>query len=325
MQLDDGSRAWEARSDLLASGRLDAHFVAERESDEVVRLRFGDGTAGRRPTAGSQPDAYVRVGSGPEGNVGAAVLTRLLGTPGGPPPGGVVAVTNPLAAIGGQRPEPIEAVQQLAPHAFRTQLRAVTPADHADVAGSHPGVQRAVARRRWAGSWHAQEVTLDLVAARAGDASVPAEVAALLDVRRLAGVDVELAPPLDVALEIVLGVCVAAGHARSDVARQVGRELSAATLPDGRLGFFHPDNFTFGQSLFLSDLVAAVMAVPGVGWVDVDDSERSGLRFRRFGRPPAGEVAAGRIDAAAREVLRADSDPSNPEHGRVGLVLRGGG
>ena len=325
VQLDDAIRAWEARHDLLASGRLDAHFVAEPDSDELVRLRFGDGTAGRRPTAGSEPKAYVRVGGGPEGNVGAAVLTRLLATPVGPPPGGVVAVTNPLAATGGQRPEPVEAVRELAPHAFRTQLRAVTPADHADVAGSHPGVQRAVARRRWTGSWYAQEVTLDVVAARAGDPSVPADVAALLDVRRMAGVDVELAPPLAVALEIVLGVCVAGGHARSDVARQVGRELSAAVLPDGRLGFFHPDNFTFGQTLFLSDLVAAVMAVPGVAWVDVDDSAKSGLRFRRFGRPRAGEVAAGRIDAAAREVLRADSDPSNPEHGRVGLVLRGGG
>jgi hypothetical protein len=61
-----------------------------------------------------------------------------------------------------------------------------------------------------------------------------------------------------------------------------------------------------------------------VAWVDVDDSRRTGLLFRRFGRPPAREVAAGRIDAAAREVLRADSDPSNPENGRVGLILRGG-
>ena len=66
------------------------------------------------------------------------------------------------------------------------------------------------------------------------------------------------------------------------------------------------------------------MAVPGVAWVDVDDAKHSGLRFRRFGRPPAARWRPGRIDAAAREVLRADSDPSNPENGRVGLILRGG-
>jgi hypothetical protein len=322
--LVDEIRTWEAQPDLLASGRLDAHFVADPESSGVVALRFGDGSAGRRPTAGSRPLAYVRVGGGPEGNIAPEVLTTPLATASGPPHGGVTAVTNPLPAEGGQRPEASEAVQELAPHAFRTQLRAVTSDDYAGVAGAHVGVQRAVARRRWSGSWYAQEVTLDLVAARAGDSSVPDEVAGLLDVRRLAGVDVELGAPVPVALEIVLGVCVGDGHARADVAKQVGRELSAEALADGRLGFFHHDNFTFGQALFLSDLVARVMAVPGVAWVDVDDSRRTGLRFRRFGRAPAGEVAAGRIDAAAREVLRADSDPSNPESGRVGLVMRGG-
>jgi hypothetical protein len=181
-----------------------------------------------------------------------------------------------------------------------------------------------VARRRWTGSWYAQEVTLDVVAARAGDEIVGREVGALLDVRRLAGVDVELAPPQPVPLEIVLGICVAAGHLRADVARALSAELSAGTLPDGRHGFFHPDEFTFGQPLLLSDLVARVMAVPGVAWVDVDDDADTGLRFRRLGRRPDGEVAAGRIAAAAREVLRADSDPSNPENGRVGLIMRGG-
>ena len=233
--LDDEIRTWEAQPDLLASGRLDAHFVVEPESSALVRLRFGDGTAGRRPTAGSQPLAYARVGGGAQGNVGAGVLTRPLATAAGPAPGGVAAVTNPLAALGGQPAEAIEAVQELAPHAFRTQLRAVTSSDYADVAGSNAGVQRAVARRRWTGSWYAQEVTLDLVAARAGDGSVATDVATLLDVRRMAGVDVELAPPVSVALEIVIGVCVADGHARADVAGQVGRELSAGALRDGRL------------------------------------------------------------------------------------------
>ncbi len=101
--------------------------------------------------------------------------------------------------------------------------------------------------------------------------------------------------------------------------------MSAGVMPDGRRGFFHPDEFTFGQSLYVSDLVAAVMGVPGVTWVDVDDEGEAGeLRFRRLGRDPRGEVAAARIDAAAREVLRADSDPSTPENGRFDVVLRGG-
>lgn len=317
--LDDDSRLWSARSDLLASARLDADFVAEREASGLVRLRFGDGSSGRRPTPGTAPEALLRVGGGADGNLAAETLTVGLGAP-----AAVESMTNPLPAKGGAPPEELEAVRELAPYAFRTQLRAVTSADYANVAMQDPGVQRAVARRRWTGSWYAQEVALDLLAAEAAGAVVADAVGALLELRRLAGVDVEFAPGMPVPLEIVLGVCVADGYARADVARQVTLSLSAGVLPDGRRGFFHPDTFTFGQSLFLSDLVDAVMAVPGVAWVDVDDSEESGLRFRRFGRPAAGEVARGRIDAGPREVLRADSDPSNPETGRVELRMRGG-
>jgi hypothetical protein len=317
--LDDGSRTWTARPDLLGSGRLDAALVAEREDSGLVRLRFGDGSSGRRPTPGTEPKALLRVGGEPGGNLAAEALSVVLS-----PPGGIEAVTNPLPAGGGIAPEGLEAVRELAPSAFRRQLRAVTSTDYADAAMENPGVQRAVARRRWAGSWYAQEVTLDLLAAEAGSATVLDEVTGLLDVRRLAGVDIELAPPVEVPLEIVLGICVADGYARADVAQQLTLALSAGVLPDGRQGFFHPDRFTFGQSLFLSDLVGAVMAVTGVAWVDVDDSESTGLRFRRFGRPPADEVAHGRIDAGPREVLRADSDPSNPENGRVEFRLRGG-
>ncbi len=321
--LDDQTRVWDAQVDLLGSSRLDPHFVVEPESPTRVGLRFGIQGAGLNPTRTSRFGAHVRVGGGLDGNVGPDVLTAPLASATGPPPGGVVAVTNPLPATGGAAPERLEAVRELAPHAFRKQLRAVTPADYAAAANENPGVQRAVARRRWNGSWYAQEVTLDVVAARAADPAVEREVAAVLDIRRLAGLDVKFAPPLLVPLEIVLGICVAPGHLRADVARVLTGELSAGTLPDGRRGFFHPDEFTFGQPLLLSDLVARVMAVPGVSWVDVDD-DATGLRFRRLGRAPAGEVAAGRISAAAREVLRADTDPSNPENGRVGLIVRGG-
>jgi hypothetical protein len=322
--LDDGSRTWTAVPDLLASGRLDAHVVAEPDESRRVRLRFGDGVSGRRPAAGAVFSAHVRMGSGVAGNVGPDVLTTVLGTATAPAPEGLT-VTNPLAAVGGTEPESMDAVRELAPHAFRTQLRAVTSADYATTATEIDQVQRAVARRRWTGSWYAQEVTLDLVAAHASDAALVQTVQQRLETRRLAGIDVELAPPVPVPLEIVVGVCVADGYLRADVRAALITRMSSAVMPDGRRGFFHPDEFTFGQSLYVSDLVAAVMSVPGVTWVDLDDEGSAGeLRFRRMGREPHGEVATARIDAASREVLRADSDPSTPENGRFDVVLRGG-
>ncbi|MGC0252712.1 baseplate J/gp47 family protein [Pseudactinotalea sp. Z1748] len=320
--LDDGARTWRSASDLLSSSRLDAAFVAEPEESRQVQLRFGDGISGRSPAAGDTFVAYVRVGGGAAGNVGPDVLTTILSTATTPAPGGV-QVSNPLPAAGGQEPEPLQAVAELAPYAFRSQLRAVTSADHAAAANRVSGVQDAIARRRWAGSWYSHEVTLDVTGAHAGDDTVTREVHALLEARRMTGVDVALTPPVFVPLEIVVGVRVADGHLRADVRAALLRVMSARTLTGSR-GFFHPDNFTFGQSLFVSDLVAAIMTVPGVTWVDVEDSEHTGLRFRRMGRPGAHDVQRGRIQAQPREMLRAESDPSLPENGRFDVVLRGG-
>jgi hypothetical protein len=320
VELDDGLRTWTARPDLLASGPLATEFVVEPEDDGTCRIRFGDGVLGRAPTPGTTMLVRYRVGGGTGGNVAAGVLTRLVGVDGI----GDVTVTNPLPATGGRDRQPLAEVRELAPHAFRTQLRAVTTEDYAAVAMEHPGVQRAVARRRWAGSWYAQEVTIDALAAEADDPAVPAAVADVLEVRRMAGTDVEVARPVYVPLDIVLSACVAAGYQRSDVAAQLAAALSASTLPDGRRGFFHPDNFSFGQPLYLSALVAAVLSVPGIASVDVDDTPPSPNRFRRLGHPRGDEVVTGVIRVEPREVVRADSDPSNPEYGRVQVLLGGG-
>jgi hypothetical protein len=321
VDLDDGSRTWLPRPDLLASSRLDPHVVVEPEPGHPSRLRFGDGVTGRRPLGGTAMTATYRLGGGSIGNVGPDVLTRLIASPTGSVPDGV-AVTNPLPAAGGTDPQPIAQVRQLAPQAFRTQLRAVTSDDYAAVAMADPAVQRAVARRRWTGSWYAQEVTVDAIADRTDASVVPSSIAPVLEVRRMAVTDVEVVPPVDVPVEVVMGVCVTPGYQRADVVVALAEAFSTRRTADGGRGFFHPDNFTFGQPLFLSDVVATAMAVPGVAWVDVGD-DASGLRFRRLGRPVASDLTSGRIEAASREVLRADSDPSNPERGRFGVLIRG--
>jgi len=52
--------------------------------------------------------------------------------------------------------------------------------------------------------------------------------------------------------------------------------LSSQLLPDGTRGFFYPGNFVFGQSLYLSQIYAAVEAVQGVDSLEV-------TVFRKFG------------------------------------------
>ncbi len=318
--VDDGERLWQVRPDLVTGSRFDAHVVVEPEADRA-RLRFGDGVTGRAPAASQAAyQARFRLGGGVAGNVAAGRLTRWVTRADGRPvidSGAAVRVWNPLPAAGGAGPEDLARVRQLAPAGIRTQLRAVTVADYAAAAETVPGVQRSVGRRRWAGSWYVHEVVVDPDTARSDDPAV--DVARLLEVRRMAGVDVTVSRPVYVPLHIELVACLAPGHVAADIEVRLQDVLSSRSLPGGARGLFHPDRFTFGQPLYVSDLVAAAMAVPGVVWVDV-------TRFERMGDPAtatAANLGAGRISVGGREVLRCDSDPNDPEAGRVDVVIGG--
>ena len=263
--------------------------------------------------------AIFRIGVGRSGNVGRDSLVHLLAAEQPVPDAPVVrAVRNPLAAWGGVDPEPVERVKAIAPAAFRAETyRAVTEDDYAAAAELLPGVDRARAEFRWTGSWYTVFVTID---PRGSDELTPRlrdEVRRHLDGYRLAGYDLEIRPPIHVALEIDIEVCVAPGHFRAQVHAAVADALSARRLADGTLGFFHPDRFTFAQPLHLSALYAAVEAVEGVDSVEV-------TVFQRYGDDTADYLALGRVDAGRFEILRLSNDRNFPEHGVLSLHMRGG-
>lgn len=317
LELDDGARRWVPRPDLLGSGRTAPHVVVEAENDMAVRLRFGDGVVGRRPTPGTTMTLRYRLGGGSWGNVGVDTLTELLRSADGTSRDGLT-VTNPLPAAGGLDPQSVAEVRELAPRAFRTRLQAVTSEDYAAIAGGDDAVRQAVARPRWTGSWYAQEVAVDPVGK--ADQQLFDRLAGLLHERRTAGVDVEFARTVFVPLEIGIVCCLAPGTLRAQAEQRLREILSASVAPDGRRGLFHPDNLGFGTSLYLSDLIAQAMSVPGVIQVHVE-------RFCRTGADDASNRAAltrGRLDASRREILCCRSDPNNPEAGFVDLVIRGG-
>jgi hypothetical protein len=324
----DGSGfTWLPHPDLLNADPFTRGFVAEPDHDGQALVRFGDGVFGRRPSFATGPDqveatrlrVIYRVGNGREGNVGREAIAHLLEPEQFPPAWPAVAgVRNPLPARGGTDPEPVALVKQVAPDAFRAEsYRAVTEADYARAAELLPEVSHARATFRWTGSWHTVFVTVD---PRGTDELTPATERAVLHHLaryRQAGYDLEVEPPRYVPLEIGFVVCAGPGHFRADVAEAVGRALGAGVLPGGTRGFFHPDNFTFGQPLHLSRLYAAVEAVPGVDSAEV-------VVFRRFGQEPAGELEAGRIEVGRLEVVRLANDPNFPEHGVLRIEMRGG-
>jgi predicted phage baseplate assembly protein len=260
------------------------------------------------------------------GNIGANTLAHVVSGD-----DGIESVTNPMPAAGGVEMETIEEVRQQAPYAFRPQdvagqpgrpdgrtlRRAVTPADYAALTETHGDVQRAAARFRWTGSWRTVSVAVDRLGGLPVSAAFESELSRFMEPFRLAGHDVEIEPPRPVALEVSMRVHVKPGYHSSDIRRALTGMFSSRVLPDGRRGVFHPDNLTFGQTIYLSPLYTAAQAVDGVESVEV-------TRFQRRDRPGNAALLAGRLALSRLEIARLDNDPNFPERGTFELTLEGG-
>lgn len=313
LESDAARDRWEVRRDLLRSGATARDFVVEVESDGAAQLRFGDGTNGLRPVTGTAFAAFYRVGNGARGNVGADAIAHVAATV----TAGIDHVRNPLPATGGVDPETVEDVRRFAPVAFRTQERAVTADDYARMTERHPEVQQAAASFRWTGSWRTVFVTVDPFASKDPDAPFDPELAVQLELYRMAGHDLEIDAPRYIAVEVAMQVCAKRDYFRADVKRALLELFSSRVLADGRLGVFHPDNFTFGQTLYLSRLYAAAYAVDGVESVKI-------TTFQRQRSPDPKPLADGKLEFGRLEIARLENSASVPDRGVFRLDVAGG-
>jgi len=309
--------AWVVQRDLLESEADDYHFVVEMDNDGFAHLRFGDGELGRKPKAGTVFHAQYRVGNGLPGNVGAETITHIVFHK-DRLSGATLKPSNPFAASGGTDPEPLAEVRLFAPHAFRTNLqRAITADDYARLAERNPKVQRAAATLRWTGSWYEALVAIDPFGSEEADDALVQEIAAYLGRYRRMGYDLKVVSAHYIPLDIAMTICVEPHFLRGHVKAALLDLFSNRVLPDGRLGFFYPDNLTFGEGIALSKLVATAQAVPGVQSVTVD-------RLQRFGELANNELENEFLPIGPAEIAQLDNDPSFPEHGKLVFKMEGG-
>lgn len=303
---------WRPRPDLLASDAEASEFVVESEHDGSAYLRFGDDVHGRRPDSGTRFTATYRTGNGTAGNVGLESLAHIVSND-----ARLLHISNPLPAQGGTDPENAEDIRRDAPEAFRVQQRAVTRADYAEISERHPSVQRAAATFRWTGSWHTVFLTVDRRGGGDVDAAYEQTLRRHVERYRMAGYDLEVDGPRYVPLQVAMTVCVKPDYFRADVRAALMRVFSRGWLPDGSRALFHPDNFTFGQPVYLSKLYEAAQAVQGVASVVFDAFQR--LRFPDPKPLDEGVLYLGRL-----EIARLDNDPNYPERGVLALSVGGG-
>src|SRR5262245_30972920 len=315
---------WEERQSLLESRPDDHVFRVEIDDQGAATVVFGDDVFGQRLPDTAMVTATYRVGGGAVGNVGADTLNRPL--PLDPPLPWLVSVTNPVAATGGRDLESRDHARRVGPATFQKPLVAVTADDYqaaaqafTNVQGRQP-VQRATAAFRWTGSWLTVQLAVDPLG---GDTLTPALRQALrdhLESARLAGYDLAVAGAVYVPIELTIEFCVASGGRASDVQQALQAALSNGDLPGGRTGFFHPDNFSFGDNLYVSRVFAAVMAAPGVESAQITRLTRQ--HAAEPDRDTAINLRQGFLAIGPGEIIRLDNDRNFPEHGTLTIRPR---
>ena len=185
-------------------------------------------------------------------------------------------------------------------------------------------LQGAKAALRWNGSWYEAQVAIDPQGSETVPDELRAEVAAYLEPYRRIGHDLSVQTPDYVPLDLGLSICVKAEYERGRVEAALLSVLGSGIQPNGSPGLFNPDNQTFGQGVYASQIIAAAQAVTGVMDVDL-------TRLTRYlpGTPPPGTTADhvpsnGVLSLRPFEIAQLDNDPSAPNHGRLTLLLRGG-
>jgi hypothetical protein len=189
-------------------------------------------------------------------------------------------------------------------------------------------VQHAKATLAWTGSWYEALVAVAPAGTDQVDPQLLQEITSYLEPYRRMGHDLAVQAASYVPLDLALTVCVLPNYLRGHVEAALLDVFSNRVLPDGRVGFFYPDNLTFGQGIYVSQIVAAAHAVPGVQSVQVARLERYEIGEPALTPPvePATEEVPplGVLTIGPLEIARLDNDPSFPENGRLDLDLRGG-
>ncbi|HQR28660.1 MAG TPA: putative baseplate assembly protein, partial [Nocardioides sp.] len=257
VRVDDVS--WHEARSLLDLGPASHGYLTSQDDAGATTVVFGDAVHGARlPSGTDNVRAVYRKGIGRGGNVAAGQLSQLATRP-----LGIKDVVNPLPATGGADAESRDQVRRNAPLAVLALDRLVSTQDHADFARTFAGIGKAAAARLSDGRRQLVHVTVagvddapidetsDLFGNlsdalhRFGDPALPLKVS----VRRL------------LALVLSAGVKVLPDHHWDTVEPQV-RAAALAVC-----GF---DRRELGEDVLPSQVVAAMQAVRGVDYVDLD-------------------------------------------------------
>jgi hypothetical protein len=318
---------WSEQSDLIESQDDNEHFIVETDEYRVSRIRFGNGINGRALPENALVTCRYQVGEGIAGNVGNDTVSGFNRSA----QPNVRRIWNPFDVVNGRAPEPVAEILRRVPEAYRArQLRAITLEDYARRAEQLPAVARAHASYAWTGSWRTVRVAIDARGTTGLAEPLRQQIAAHLDAVRLIGEDLEVRPATFVPLDIFMRVCAHPDYWPEDLRVLLEQEFSDGYTADGRSGFFHPDNWSFGQPLYVSQLIGRAMSLQGVGRVLLVSIRRlhgaSGPSLATITVQPEDALLPVVDKMAVRgfEIIEVANDPSRLETGRINFEIVGG-
>jgi len=253
-----GEIAWHERVTLYGAAATDHAFTLDVDEQGRNLVKFGDGASGARlPSGLNNVRATYRKGIGVAGNVRAETLSQLLSRP-----LGLKGVSNPLAAEGGNDPEPADAARRSIPLGARTLGRVVSVLDYEDFARAFSGIAKAQAQVLQLPRGKTVAITI------AGPPEAPVNSASpvwtnLLAALKAGGdphVAVMLLPYQPSTFRIGLRVKRDPDFDAKTVLAAVEAALRAHFAFDAR---------ELGQPVQQSDVIAAAQSVPGVVAVDL--------------------------------------------------------
>lgn len=308
-EINDTEAIWLPVKDLISGNFNSRHFVIETDNYGKAYLRFGNDITGRKPVEGTAFKAIYRTGIGNNGNIATEVLKHVISNDPAINSDTIIKISNLLPAKGGTAPESIEEVKLKAPVAFRKQQRAVTTEDYELLTESfNKNIQRSRATPRWTGSWRTMFLEVDTLIGLNNFEEATTALRNYLEKFRLAGQDLKIDKPRYVSLEIEAEICIKKGYNSSDVKQAILQSISSGVLSNGKKGLFHPDNFTFGQPVYLSSIYTEIQSQEGVASVTIK-------KFGRLGKNDTTALATGILQIGKSEIARLENNPNALEKG----------
>jgi hypothetical protein len=319
----DGVR-WDEKPTLLDSAPDDPAYTTTQDEAGQTTVVFGDGYFGARPPTGRDNiRARYRKGLGTSGNVAADAIAQMIASlP------GLQKVTNPLLSSGGADPEDTARIRANAPASLRTFGRAVSAADYAALTRTFPGVAKASA------AWVLRDPDtlkalpqpyLRLTVASADGVPLALQspdflrqLRNFLDRRRDPNVPLRVVDFIPVYLDVAVAIDVDDRFPRLATLARVQAALHPGLNPDGQPGYFAFERLQFGQSIHLSNLYAAVQAVPGVRGAVV-------TVLRRLDSAAGSAAVPDAIFIRPTELAFVGNDPAEPAKGTLTVTWREGG